>query len=59
MNEPGSDWTAAETIALVDAYIWMWMSDRVGRTFVKAHLVGGLMARPAAGRSKQSIEYKF
>jgi len=59
MNEPGSDWTAAETIALVDAYIWMWMNDRAGRAFVKAHLVRGLMAGPAAGRSKQSIEYKF
>jgi 5-methylcytosine-specific restriction enzyme A len=59
MSEPGSDWTAKETTALVDAYVWMWMSDRAERSFVKAHLVRSLMAGPVAGRSKQSIEYKL
>ena len=59
MNEPGSEWTASETAAIVDAYIWMWMNDRAGRSFIKAQLVRSLMAGPIAGRSKQSIEYKF
>lgn len=35
------------------------MNDRAERSFVKAHLVRSLMAGPAAGRSKQSIEYKL
>jgi 5-methylcytosine-specific restriction enzyme A len=59
MSEAGTDWTANETAALVDAYIWMWMNDRSGRSFVKAQLVRSLMAGPVAGRSKQSIEYKL
>jgi hypothetical protein len=59
MSEPGSDWTANETAALVDAYLWMWMNDRAERSFIKAHLVRSLMAGPAAGRSKQPIEYKL
>ncbi len=59
MSEPGSEWTPIETAALVDAYVWMWMNDRAGRSFVKAHLVRALMAGPAAGRTKQSIEYKL
>lgn len=59
MNEPGSEWTATETAAIVDAYIWMWMNDQAGRSFVKAQLVRSLMAGPIAGRSRQSIEYKF
>ena len=59
MSEPGTDWTPLETAALVDAYLWMWMNDRAGRTFVKAHLVRALMVGPVAGRSKQSIEYKL
>ena len=59
MSEPGTEWTANETAALVDAYIWMWMNDRSERSFVKAHLVRALMAGPVAGRSRQSIEYKL
>ena len=59
MSEPGSEWTPSETVALIDAYIWMWLSDRAERTFVKAYLVRSLMAGPIAGRSKQSIEYKL
>ena len=59
MSEPGTEWTPAETSALVDAYLWMWMNDRAERSFVKAHLVRALMAGPVNGRSKQSIEYKF
>lgn len=35
------------------------MNDRAERSFVKAHLVRSLMAGPAAGRSKQSVEYKL
>lgn len=59
MSEPGSEWTPSETVALIDAYIWMWLSDRAERTFVKAYLVRSLIAGPIAGRSKQSIEYKL
>jgi 5-methylcytosine-specific restriction protein A len=59
MSEAGSGWTPGETAALVDAYIWMWMNDRAGRRFVKAHLVRSLMAGPVSGRTKQSIEYKL
>lgn len=59
MSQPGSDWGASETSALVDAYIWMWLNDRADRTFVKAHLVRSLVAGPVAGRTKQSIEYKL
>ena len=59
MSEPGSEWTPNETAALVDAYVWMWMNDRAGRSFVKAHLVRSLMAGPVAGRTKQSVEYKL
>ena len=59
MSKPGSDWTPNETAAIVDAYIWMWLNDQAGRKCVKAHLVRSLMAGPAAGRSKQAIEYKL
>ena len=59
MSKPGSDWTPNETASLVDAYIWMWLNDQAGRECVKAHLVRSLMAGPAAGRSKQAIEYKL
>ncbi len=59
MSKPGSDWTPNETASLVDAYIWMWLNDQAGRKYVKAHLVRSLMAGPAAGRSKQAIEYKL
>lgn len=59
MSDPGSEWTPNETASLLDAYIWMWLNDQSGRKYVKAHLVRALMAGPAAGRSKQSIEYKM
>ena len=59
MGTPGSEWTAHETAALVDAYVWMWLNDQAGRKYIKAHLVRSLMAGPDVGRSKQSIEYKF
>jgi len=59
MSEAGSEWSAHETAALVDSYIWMWLNDRAGRSIVKAHLVRQLQAGPLAGRSKQSIEYKL
>lgn len=59
MSEAGTEWSARETSALVDAYIWMWLNDRAGRKIVKAHLVRQLQAGPLAGRSKQSIEFKL
>jgi len=59
MSEAGSEWSARETAALVDAYIWMWLNDRSGRKIVKAHLVRQLQAGPLEGRSKQSIEFKL
>jgi len=59
MSKPGTDWTSNETAALVDAYMWMWLNDQAGRKYVKAHLVRALIAGPAAGRTKQSVEYKL
>jgi hypothetical protein len=59
MSKPGTEWTTSETAALVDAYVWMWLNDRAGRKYVKAHLVRSLMAGPVAGRSKQAVEYKL
>lgn len=37
----------------------MWLNDQADRKCVKAHLVSSLMAGPAAGQSKQAIEYKL
>jgi 5-methylcytosine-specific restriction protein A len=59
MSKPGTEWTSNETAALVDAYMWMWLNDQAGRKYVKAHLVRSLIAGPAAGRTKQSVEYKL
>ena len=59
MSKHGTDWNTNETAALVDAYVWMWLNDLASRKYVKAHVVRSLMAGPAAGRSKQAIEYKL